>query len=88
MLQDDMQNLGDEDEPNDYEEQHRDEINLLEQLNKLDLNENKLQPETQNSKPEEGAGLKEATKGWLNPNSPIFSKNRASSKVHIFSYLT
>lgn len=82
MLHEDMGNLDGDDEDNSG---HQEELDLLEQLNKLALDEDQSISSTPN--PEEklsqkGAALKDATKGWLNPNHPIFSKNKASSKVN------
>lgn len=82
MLREDMENLGDEEDL--QESGHHEEIDLLEQLNKLALNEDKFDAaslQQENSVHDEPTGLKEATKGWLNPNNPIFSKEKASSKV-------
>lgn len=78
MLHEDMENIGDLDGL--QESEHHEEIDLLEQLNKLALDEDKFDPSSvhQNDEP---TGLKEATRGWLNPNNPIFSKAKASSKV-------
>ncbi|XP_044747827.1 transcription termination factor 2 [Coccinella septempunctata] len=69
MLQGD-EDLGD-DEPEEQEE-----INLLDQLNKLNLDD---QPDI--SPVGEVVGFKEATKGILNPSHPLFAKDRMSSKV-------
>ncbi|KAK9869992.1 hypothetical protein WA026_006091 [Henosepilachna vigintioctopunctata] len=74
---------GDEDlGENEHEESE--EMNILEQLNKLNLNENES---SDNSSlytlglSEKGVGIKEATKSILNPSHPIFSKDRKSSKI-------
>lgn len=81
MLREDMANLGDEDEL--QESGHHEEIDLLEQLNKLALDEDKydMSSSVQYQNNDEPTGLKEAARGWLNPNNPIFSKEKASSKV-------
>lgn len=66
---------GDEDLGEDDETEGREEINLLEQLNKLNLDDD------QTGFSEEKVGFKEATKGILNPSHPLFAKDRISSKV-------
>lgn len=54
-----------------------DELNILDQLNKLNLDEDEVES-GDNGK---GVGLAEATRGILNPSNPIFAVNRKSSKV-------
>lgn len=73
MLSDaeDLENIGDDGESQ--------EISLLEQLSKLDINEDKNYEVPSTS--EERVGLKEASSQLLNSNHPVFDKERASSKV-------
>lgn len=77
MLHEDMNNLGGDGVD---EAGHSEELDLLEQLNKLAIEEDKYVPEAAEVT-EERSGLKEAMKGWLNPNDKIFSKQQISSKV-------
>lgn len=55
-----------------------DELNILDQLNKLNLDDEEEESRDNNGK---GVGLAEATRGILNPSNPIFDPNRKSSKV-------
>lgn len=81
MLHEGLENYGGDED--DSDSNHRQELDLLEQLNNLSLVEDTYRPSLQQKIDEttEPTDLKEATKGWLNPNSPIFSKDQASSKV-------
>ncbi|KAK9876172.1 hypothetical protein WA026_011289 [Henosepilachna vigintioctopunctata] len=61
---------------NEHEESE--EMNILEQLNKLDLNENKSSDKSSSytlGLSERGVGIKEATRSILNLSHPIFSKD-------------
>lgn len=62
------------------------EMNILDQLKKLDLDDDKYNANTSNpadglSIQQEAPGLSEAAKSLLNPSNPVFSKERLSSKV-------
>ncbi|KAJ8983650.1 hypothetical protein NQ317_019569 [Molorchus minor] len=80
MLHEDMEDLGEE-EP--------EELNLLDQLNKLALTDDKYNANVSNpaqglGSQEEAPGLKEAARGFLNPSNPVFSKTRAMSQWSSF----
>ncbi|KAL3277454.1 hypothetical protein HHI36_012802 [Cryptolaemus montrouzieri] len=77
MLQGD-EDLGDE------EPEEREELNLLEQLNKLQLDDDTSTPQELNIA-DKGVGFKEAAKGLLNPSHPVFARDRLSSKVLLLS---
>ncbi|XP_017778365.1 PREDICTED: transcription termination factor 2 [Nicrophorus vespilloides] len=67
------------DDVNDNEELA---INILDQLNKLNLNDDdKEDYNPAQGISNEGVTLREATRGVLNPNHPIFTKTRRSSKL-------
>lgn len=68
---------GNEDLTGGDTDEEMEEMNLLDQLNKLDLNQDD-EREKENQEP---VGLAEAAKNCLNPNDPIFSTNHESSKV-------
>lgn len=57
------------------------ELNLLEQLNQLDLNNDNDMNTSVVGISQENVGLSEATRGILNPSSPIFAEDRMSSKI-------
>ncbi|KAF7278216.1 hypothetical protein GWI33_008710 [Rhynchophorus ferrugineus] len=61
------------------------ELNLLEQLNKLNINDqdeyNPANSFNDNDDHHEKVTLKEASKGHLNPADPVFSTERSSSKI-------
>lgn len=65
---------GDNDEHEDTEE-----LNILEQLNRLELEDDHYDPAV--GLANEPVGLAEASKGILNPSHPVFSSDRLSSKV-------
>lgn len=74
MLNGQHDNLGGDDYDSDIEE-----MNLLDQINRLNINDKDgdvgLNPQ------EEPATLSEASRQVLNPNNPVFAKDRPSSKV-------
>ncbi|KAJ8963879.1 hypothetical protein NQ314_005315 [Rhamnusium bicolor] len=79
MLHENMEELGD-----DYNQDESEELNLLDQLNNLSLGgDDEYKPNLLGQPEGENAGLKEAAKGFLNPANPVFSKERASSKIKV-----
>lgn len=63
----------------DDEDEHSEELNILEQLSKLELDDDTYDPAHALS--EQPVGLAEASRGILNPSHPVFSIERQSSKV-------
>lgn len=64
------------------ETEDSEELNILEQLKRLELEDDHYDPAVGLSEGEP-VGLAEASKGILNPSHPVFSKERRSSKVII-----
>ncbi|XP_008199533.2 transcription termination factor 2 [Tribolium castaneum] len=71
---------GDEDLGNADDQEESEELNLLEQLNRLNIHEEE-EPRVAANLANEGVGLKEASKGYLNPTNPVFMTERPSSKI-------
>lgn len=63
----------------DSDEEHAEELNILEQLSRLDLEDDVYDPA--NAVRSEPVGLAEASRGILNPSHPVFSMERQSTKV-------
>lgn len=76
----DNENLDGDDEDSEQSE----ELNILEQLKKLELDDDTYDPAQALS--EEPVGLAEASRGILNPSHPVFSTERQSSKVSPNNY--
>lgn len=81
MLHEDMEEVGEEGDP--------DETNILDQLNKLVLNDDKYDHDSSNpadgiASQADAPGLSEVAKSILNSSNPVFSKERLSSKVIFF----
>lgn len=70
---------GDEDLGDAEDQEEAEELNLLEQLNKLNINEE--EEAVAACLADTAVGLKEASKGYLNPSNPVFMSERESSKV-------
>lgn len=60
----------------DHEDEELQELNILEQLNKLNLDGDDTYHENESSD-----NLKTASKGLLNPSNPVFSHDHMSSKI-------
>lgn len=67
----------------DDPEEDSEELNILEQLSRLDLDDDQYDPAVNLS--ENPVGLAEASRGILNPSHPVFSTDRRSSKVMILN---
>ncbi|KAJ8951586.1 hypothetical protein NQ318_020463 [Aromia moschata] len=79
MLHEDME---------DVDGGEHEELNILDQLNKLALDDDKVNPNVSDpalglGSQEDAPGLKEAARGLLNPSNPVFSKQRLSSKIKV-----
>lgn len=61
------------------EDEDSEELNILEQLKRLELEDDHYDPAV--GLTEEPVGLAEASKGILNPSHPVFSTERRSTKV-------
>lgn len=72
------------DEGDDDNSEEVEELNILEQLSRLDLEDDRYDPAVGLS--EAPVGLAEASRGILNPSHPVFSTERRSSKVMHFSF--
>lgn len=85
-----MLDEGLDDVEQDAMDESNDHLNLLEQLEKLNLDdENKEDDEykpdkTVNLNTDEKVSVKEAARGHLKSSDPVFQKERASSKVRLF----
>lgn len=61
-------------------EEQQEEMNILDQLSRLDLEDDVDDPNS-NPAQKDAPCLSEAAKNLLNPSNPVFSKERMSSKV-------
>ncbi|XP_044270813.1 transcription termination factor 2 isoform X2 [Tribolium madens] len=71
----------DEDLGNAEDQEESEELNLLEQLNRLNIDEEEEESNVATGLANETVGLKEASKGYLNPSNPVFTTEHASSKI-------
>ncbi|XP_068915165.1 transcription termination factor 2-like [Tenebrio molitor] len=68
---------GDEDLGEAEDQEQTEELNLLEQLNRLNIDDSDGQVVAS----DESVGLKEASKGFLHASNPVFQSDRRSSKI-------
>jgi transcription termination factor 2 len=68
---------GDEDLGEAEDQEQTEELNLLEQLNRLNIDDS----DGQLVASDESVGLKEASRGFLHASNPVFQSDRRSSKV-------
>lgn len=80
--------LEDGDQVEDFDDEPSEEMNILEQLNKLNLEDDDdvFKPDANSTSfsQQEAVPLSQASKGILNPSNPVFERNHLSSKVSKF----